>query len=80
MDILRMDIGWNWLEEKMGWNAFEALTDGADITAAFEDDIAREFNEARIRAPMSRVRAAGTRSWSSPSWMRTTRGSGTRRT
>ena len=41
MDILRMDIGWNWLEEKMGWNAFEALTDGADITAAFEDDIAR---------------------------------------
>ena len=41
MDILRMDIGWNWLEEKMGWNAFEALTDGADITAAFEDDSAR---------------------------------------
>ena len=41
MDILRMDIGWDWLEEKMGKAAFEALTDGADITAAFEDDIAR---------------------------------------
>ena len=41
MDILRMDIGWDWLEEKMGKAAFEALTDGADITAAFADDIAR---------------------------------------
>lgn len=41
MDILRMDIGWDWLEEKVGKSVFEALKDGDDITSAFEGDIAR---------------------------------------
>jgi len=41
MDILRMDIGYDWLEEKIGKSVFETLTDGADITSAFADDIAR---------------------------------------
>lgn len=41
MDILRMDINWDWLEEKVGKDVFETLTDGSDITAAFSDDVAR---------------------------------------
>jgi hypothetical protein len=35
-----MDIGWDWLEEKVGKSVFEALKDGDDITSAFEGDIA----------------------------------------
>lgn len=41
MDILRMDIAYDWLEEKMGKGVLETIQDGADITVAFEDDIAR---------------------------------------
>lgn len=43
MDILRMDIGYDWLAEKMGVYGMDlnALKDGTEITAAFSDDIAR---------------------------------------
>ena len=41
MDILRMDIAYDWLEEKMGKGVLETIQDGADITVAFEGDIAR---------------------------------------
>lgn len=41
MDILRMDIAYDWLEEKMGKGVLETIQDGADITDAFEGDIAR---------------------------------------
>ena len=43
MDILRMDIAYDWLAEKMGVYGMDlnSLKDGAEITAAFSDDIAR---------------------------------------
>jgi hypothetical protein len=41
MDILRMDIAYDWLEEKMGKGVLETIKDGADITDAFVGDIAR---------------------------------------
>jgi hypothetical protein len=41
MDALRLDIGYDWLEEMMGADAAANLKERQDITEAFADDIAR---------------------------------------
>ena len=66
MDILRMDIAYDWLEEKMGKGVLETIQDGADITVAFEGDIARpvkvivlEVEYSNTYSPVSKTVGSG---------------------